>query len=307
MKKFLYKVLFFLLPIVILFFAIEIYIRNSPNSFITKADYLNNNLDKIEVLVLGTSHSQNGINPKFFKRNTANLSYGSQDIQIDSALFFKEVPKLKSLKKVIFELDYHRMDIENDADFYRIPWYFIFYDVEVKPVSLINKFSLYSTNMTFFNDIMIADIKSNSKKQVINKYGFVEANYNNPFAISEYDSIKIQKDSKVFLKNRHKEVSVENFNKNKSRIEAMITYCNNNTIEFIIVSSPFYYTYVENEIPTKKEKVKTFIDYLTKKYKVKHLDFESDARFHLKDFSNDDHLNADGAKKYSEILSKEIN
>ena len=105
MQKFIPKLLFFIFPLMVLIIGMEIYFRNAPNAFITKADYFKANKDKIEVLILGSSHNQNGLNSKFFTKKTANLSYGSQDIQIDSALFFSNVKQMKNLKKVIFDFN----------------------------------------------------------------------------------------------------------------------------------------------------------------------------------------------------------
>jgi hypothetical protein len=307
MVKFLKKLVVFLIPILIVYGSIEYYIRNSPNSFITKAKYFKQNEAKIEVLILGTSHSQNGINPKYFKENACNLAYGSQDIQLDSALFFSNVKKMKSLKKVLFELDYHRMDIENEKDFYRFPWYYIYYGIEMHLLNPIQKISLYASNTSFFNNMIKNDINGTTKPQVINKFGFVEANYNNEFERVNYDSIKIYNSAKNNLENRHKEISNENFERNNKRIISMIKYCQLNNIEFYIVSSPLHQTYIENEIPKKAQKVYLYINKLTKKYHLNYLNFERDIRFHLKDFSNEDHLNANGAEKYSKLLDAKIN
>src|SRR5215207_1738069 len=119
MKRFIYKSLFFLFPILAFLIGLEIYVRTDANSFKTIATYFENNKSEVEVLVLGSSHNQNGINPKYFTKKTANISYGAQDIKIDSALVFDNIKEMKNLKTIIFEMDYHRMDIENEPNFYR--------------------------------------------------------------------------------------------------------------------------------------------------------------------------------------------
>jgi len=96
MKSFITKIAFFILPIFILLIGVELYFRNAPNAFIVKSNYLKENIGQIEVLILGSSHHQNGLNPKYFSKNTCNLANGSQDIKMDSALFFSNVKRMKS-------------------------------------------------------------------------------------------------------------------------------------------------------------------------------------------------------------------
>lgn len=304
MKNFLFKISYFIFPILILFFGIEIYFRNTPNAFIEKANHFNKNIDKIEVLILGTSHSQNGINPAYIEIPASNLANGSQDIKIDSALFFSEAKKMKKLKTVILELDYHRMDIENSKDFYRLPWYYIYYKVEIYPIKWINKISLYSSNTTFFNNNLLQRFKKEYKEQEINQFGFVEKNYESEFQNKNYDSIQIVNTAKQRLKNRHKEVSPLQFEKNKKRVETIIEYCLNNNIKIIIVSSPLYTTYISNQNSNKKKKVSTFIEQLQKKYAIEYYNFEKNKTFTIKDFKDDDHLTPNGAKKYSSMINK---
>ena len=139
MKKFLQKFLMFIIPILLILIGFELYFRNSQNSFITIANYFKKNKETIEVLILGPSHNQCALNPKFFKLKTVNLSYGSQDIQLDSALFFHNVKQMKNLKKVIFELDYHSLDTQRDKDYFRYSWYSMYYDIEIYPINYSNK------------------------------------------------------------------------------------------------------------------------------------------------------------------------
>mgnify|MGYP000306610883 CR=1 FL=1 len=118
MKKFLYKTLLFSAPVLLLFLAIELFVVFKPNSFNTKAKYIQNNLD-VEAVFLGSSHTQNGINPEFMHLKTANLAYGGQDYALDSALFFKYASKLQDLKYVFLEMDYHSLEHTNLTNYFK--------------------------------------------------------------------------------------------------------------------------------------------------------------------------------------------
>lgn len=307
MKKFIQKTTLFVFPILLILIGVEFYIRKSPNTFITIASYFEQNKEKTEVLILGSSHNQCALNPKFFKLKTVNLSYGSQDIQLDSALFFHNVKQMKHLKKVILELDYHSLDTQREKDYYRYSWYSLYYNIEIQPINYFNKFSLYLSNPKLFQKIISERYSSNYTSPIINKFGFIEGDFSDEFTEMKYDSVKIEKSAKKRLEFRHKEISDVNFKKNSQRIIAIIKYCKQNNIELYFFSTPVYKTYIDNELVLKKRRVDKFIQNIIFTYKVPYFNFEKNCQFNLRDFSNDDHLNANGAEKYSKIVDSIIN
>ena len=66
MKTFIYKLMIFIIPVFFLALTIEVLIRLIPNDYLLKKDYLDKNSDKIEVLILGSSHSFFDLNPVYF-------------------------------------------------------------------------------------------------------------------------------------------------------------------------------------------------------------------------------------------------
>lgn len=240
----------------------------------------------------------------FFQNKISNLGYASQDIKIDSMLFFAYVPKMKALKMVFIELDYHRLEEENKEDYFRLSWYYFYHGINC--VDFMDKFSLYGSNVPFFNGILADDFfnKENLKKS--NKYGFVVKNYNNKFKEMNYDSLVIEHTAMERLKLRHTEVSSISHKKNKKRILSMVNYCLNNKIEVFLYTTPLYYTYRNQKILMKEQYRNEFIDSLVTHTKINFLDLENASDFNLSDFSDDDHLNPKGAKKLSLKLNKII-
>lgn len=307
MKKFIQKTILFVFPILLILIGVEYYIRKSPNTFITIAQHFEHNKQTTEVLILGSSHNQCALNPKFFKLKTVNLSYGSQDIQLDSALFFHNVKQMKHLKKVILELDYHSLDTQREKDYFRYSWYSLYYDIELQPLSYFSKFSIYLSNPKLFQKIISERCRRNYMTPSINEFGFVEGNFSDEFSEMKYDSVKIEKSAKKRLEFRHTEMSDINFKKNAQRIIAIIKYCKQHNIELYFFSAPVYKTYIDNQVSLKKRRVNKFIQNTIITYKTKYFDFEKSHQFDLKDFSNDDHLNVNGAEKYSKIVDSIIN
>lgn len=66
-------------------------------------------------------------------------------------------------------------------------------------------------------------------------------------------------------------------------------------------------TYGENKIKSKEDRFVVYINEMKMKYNFIYSDCQQYARFHFKDFRNDDHLSAEGAKKYSVLMNEIIN
>jgi hypothetical protein len=105
-SKFSTKLLIFLIPIFIILGFFELGLRGIPNSYNTKRAYYENQLDTIEILVLGSSQALEGINPEFFERKGFNLSNVSQSFYYDSQLTLKYIDQMKRLKCVIITVSY---------------------------------------------------------------------------------------------------------------------------------------------------------------------------------------------------------
>jgi hypothetical protein len=306
MKKFIKKTILISLPIIFIGMFIKIFISYYPNTFNTKANYLNSNLENIEILFLGSSHTQNGVNPKFIDISSANIAYGSQDYQLNSAIYFKYISRLKKLKKLIIELDYHSLEQKNNADYFRLPWYYKYHDINLGDFKPYNKISLFLSNPDFFKNYLIRKLNPQTKKFTINKFGFVE----NDFGIFEkfnFDKVTIAETALTRLKNRHNSVSIANFDVNKEILELILDDCIAKNIEVIILKTPQYLTYRNNYNKDKLERRRILLDSLLSIGEIKVLDFETDVRFNVKDFKNDDHLNSKGAEKLSKLINEEIN
>ncbi len=308
MKKFLLSFLKFIFPFLLLLVAIELYVLYYPSTFNRKAHYLHANAATAEMMVLGSSHNQNALNPEFLELKTVNLANASQDVQIDSALFFKYAPGMKALKAVILELDYFTLEEKNDAENFRLPWYKRFFGIQLYPISFYNRVSIYASSPSFFNKVMIDAINPKKIKYHINQYGFITNDFPGVMEDEKYDSTALANTAPERLKDKHTAVSDYNLNFNKAKLNAIINYCLANKIKVILLSAPMYSTYIHNEVAEKNVRKQQYIDSLkTAAPAVDYFNYEKDPRFVVRDFKNDDHLNSDGAKKYTLIIDSLVN
>lgn len=303
MKKFLLSFSKFLFPFFLLLVAIELYVLYFPSTFNSKANHLHSNFATTELLVLGSSHSQNALNPEFLKLKTVNLANPGQDVQLDSALFFKYVAGMKNLKMLILELDYFTLEERNDKVNFRLPWYKRFFGVQLYPLSFIDKISIYASSPSFFNKVLIDALNPKKISYQINQYGFITNDFPGVMKDKKFDSLALAQTAKERLKNTHTQESIENLQFNKQKLNAMINYCISNKIQLVILSQPMYKTYINNELESKNKRKAFYVDSLKSAAPAVHyFNYENDARFTVYDFKNDDHLNSDGAKKYTPII-----
>ncbi len=305
MRKFIYKTLLFTLPVLLLFLAIELFIVFKPNSFNTKAKYIQNNLD-VEAVFLGSSHTQNGINPEFMSLKTVNLAYGGQDYTLDSTLFFHYASKLPNLKYVFLEMDYHSLEHTNLANYFRNPWYYKYHDISGLNLTSIEKYSLYLSNPTFFKNYLTLNFDPKEYKYEINQYGFVTNDFPGVFKDFNHDSIQIQATAASRLRKRHKQNSIENYQLNKRRLLSIIDYCLEHDIKVILFRNPVYPSYRNQYIHEKNERRLHLLDSLISTNKIEVMDFENSKDFKVTDFKNDDHLNSSGAKKLTLMTNEKL-
>lgn len=301
MREFLYKVVFFTLPLLLLLILVEFLIQFYPNTFNAKASFLNKNKD-VELLFLGSSHTQNAINPEYISMKSANLAYGNQDYTLDSALFFTNAKKLKSLKCIFLEVDYHSLESVRDSDYFRNSWYYRFYGISVFEVKLLQKVCLYSSSPEFFNEYYYKTFITKEFAYDMNQYGFIKNVIPSRFHGLKFDVDKIN----ATYKDPGIENSKEKFNYNKRKILSIINYCNQNLIKVVLLKLPVFESFSNNYILSKNKRRLDLIDSLSRSENVLVLDYEKDNRFNVYDFKDDDHLCSSGAKKLSLILNKEI-
>ena len=88
----------------------------------------------------------------------------------------------------------------------------------------------------------------------------------------------------------------------------MLEYLQKEELNVVICTIPMYTTYLQQRTPEILERRNSVLQMIQKKYpKVRILNKETDTlNYNVKDFTNPSHLNPDGAKKFSQMLSKEL-
>lgn len=279
----------------------ESFIRLYPNAFSSKAAYIKNH-SEVEVLILGSSHSQQAINPEFLTVKASNLAYNGQDLAINTAMFYHYVEDLPFLRYLIVEMDYHTLEFRQPKDYFRNAWYYQYHNLKLAELPLMQRYFMYPTAPKFFNHYLLEQFDRDLPVTKLNQWGFETNRFAGDFEQRNYDVSAIA----TFIKStpkRHLKISLENLNDSKQLINGMLNLCNKKDIRMVLVSTPMYPTFERHKTVQKEQHRVHFIDSLLKAHpEVIYFNFENDHRFTVSDFRDEDHLNPTGAKKFTGFI-----
>ncbi|QIY92253.1 hypothetical protein [Chryseobacterium gallinarum] len=295
MKKLVIKILLFTFPIIICLGLIEFFLRNIPNDYSYKADYLKNKASKIEVLYLGSSHIYFGVNPEYSQYKAFNAAMTSQDITLDWKLFNKY--KWDNLKTIVIPIDYISLysKLENGIEAWRMKNYVLYYDLKSRNIT---------NNAEILNGRFSDNINRLNKYYIYKKYDIDcnELGFGTTYkhAIKKdikNDAIKASERHSVDIKSKH---SIQYYKENTEAIKNFISYAKEKKINILFVSTPVTKYYLNL---TKNEQLYSTFSFLKKQIEnntnCHYFNLMNDPEFSEGYFYDADHLNDLGAKKFT--------
>jgi len=298
MKKGLLRLGIFLIPMFILLALMEYGIRLIPNAYSIKSNYIENNGDKISILILGHSHHFYGLNPEYMPQGTFNMANVSQMYNYDGLILEKYLDQLPNINSIVLPISYHSFYDEGTDMPIINKNYLIYFGTGIN-----NKLSDYFhiTSAPFKeNSIKISDFISKKKSWLSsNELGF-------GLDFESKAPVGIQESARLAAQRHH--VSNTDFNQdNLNKFYQLIETSLDKNIKVILVSAPVsqsYYNALDEEV---LDQIKIFTNSLVReKPYIQYFDFRQHPEFQDEDFYDADHLNHQGAKKFSAALSLKI-
>ncbi len=316
MKKFANKLLLFLLPFIMVTLFFEIYLRVVNTNYKEKINGLHANQSKVELLILGNSHANYGLNPDKFSVNAYNMAMVNQPLFYDFQILKKEIKNLKNLKYVVLSLDYHSLYFSSQG--LRDNWTYYDYQID-NNISLINKISRFWYGYT--PKISLSMLKSDlyrryysykHHKKTLNFYVEKDIDITDtvkkgwlPYSKVNYKRLKPKSVLKKVQSFTQLTSKIKERSKNIELIKEIIAFNNSHNIKTIFVSLPCQKQFVK-AIDTKVRNKDIFeLNTIFKKSNVKYFDYFN----YINDtsmFYDSDHLNKKGANYIATVFNKDL-
>ena len=142
MRRFLRKIVLYVLPIFLGAIILELVVERIPNSYTYKRAYMDRYADSICTLVLGHSCAYDGIDAEILP-SAFNLANSSQCFEDDYRLLVKYLPVMDSLKMVVLPVSYSSLQMVSSSN--RRTYYTIYMDIY--PRWPISKYSFECFNL----------------------------------------------------------------------------------------------------------------------------------------------------------------
>ncbi len=295
MYKFLKNSILFSIPICLLIVVCEFILRNIPNDYTLKKEFLDSNSPEIKVLNLGSSHTYYGINPDFISLEAYNAAHISQSLSFDAAIFENYIYDFKNLKYLIIPIDYFSMysTLEEGLEQWRVKNYCIYYDICMLPsfrykIEIINgklEYNFMRLKEYIFDDK--TDI-SCTNRGFGNNY-----NYSNSLEL-------IEAGKSAAKRHTYSLSNISIFNKNVAILNKLLALAKQKSLVVIFITCPAYESYTKNLNKVQLQNTINAIEQIVFKNSNTHYyNFLEDKNFTKADFYDADHLNNLGAKKFT--------
>lgn len=267
-----------------------------------------------DILVVGSSRAQHGFDPRIISRQTKksvyNIGLDGTQIDLQAALFFTYLRHNRKPEFLILSLDVHNLSSTRDRDIYHSGLYMADLDEpDLFPAmkrrnaewTLYKFFPLigiatYASPLTSGNEQLRYEatrglFRRELPETLFNGFAPVEHKWT-----TEFDEYKKQHPNGVSYEFDHENIQI---------IRTVLKRCQNLGINVVLVYSPEYF---ENQtLTTNRHEIFSIYRGLAKEFGIPLWDYsDSDLSHDKANFYNSQHLNAPGAKRFSEDLALRV-
>lgn len=306
MKKFITCSTIYVLPVLAAAILLEMLLRQIPNDYSYKKNYLDTHACNIGTLIFGSSHSYYGIDPVYFSTNDVfNAAHISQSLDYDYEILKQYDEKLNHLKTVVIPVSYSTLwsKLSTGQEAWRVKNYLIYYKISKESDKIKYHFELLGNRRLANIKHILRYLQGNSITCSQTGWG---TNYHSQNA---QDLVKTGKTAseRHTVKDIHALQRTEIFNDNISVLDSIISLCRRHHANVLLFTPPAYKTYCQH---LDREQLTIMIEKsaeIANKYpNCTYINLMTDTSFVASDYYDADHLSEIGARKLSKIIDKYI-
>ena len=293
---------FFVIPIILVAILIEFRLRQVPNPYKYKYEWMKKNAEDVGILVFGSSHTYFGIRPEFIDGKAFSLANVSQGNKQDLFLLKYWGERYKKLKTVILPISFFSWfgrGLEYGSESYRCRYYKIYMDCDLYP-----DWSLYNLELS---DVATAKQKYRKIRQGDTIPEFDQYGWGTDYKLSNKNmkSWEDGTEAEAAVK-RHTATSWNYIGDNFERMQEIATFCKNRHIQLVLITTPCWHTYYDHLDQKQLTKMYELTRQFQQANNLIYLDYLKDPRFIANDFFDSNHLSDIGAEKFTKILNEDI-
>jgi hypothetical protein len=270
-----------------------------PDSYVQKRDLLAADASKVQVLILGSSHTYYGLIPTHMPGHAFNLAHVSQSVEYDCKMVDKYLDTLPQLQTVVIPVSYFslRTRLEEGAESWRCFFYERAYGI---PSDFGFWYPQHYTRLALFapQESLQMALDPTTARISADRFdaqgGVVSAIKNQ--RLSEADGIaRVAEDDRS--------MKATDVQANVARLDATLQTLDRHHIQTVLLTTPVHATFYRHTQPRFTDEVTREATGVAARHHATYLDLFKDARFTDADFQNADHLNKSGALKLTKLVS----
>ena len=294
MARFIKKICISILPLAFLLAGMEMLLRNIPNDYSYKEQFLEKNSRTVKNLFLGSSHVFFGVDPSFFPGKGFNAAHISQTLFYDRMILEKY--RWDSLRLLVIPVSYPSLygSLDNSPEKWRKKNYSLYYSIAP------------GARDHFYFEIMENSLRKNLGRIYAYYFRGIPEITCNTSGFGRADRTLHERDLELTGKlaaTRHTIPSDLYFNRNLADLKAILDFAAAKKIKVLVFTSPAYWSYTSRLDPVQLSHTINAAQDLTGHYpQARYYNLLKDERFGAGDFFDADHLGPGGAARLSRIL-----
>ncbi len=301
---FLFRLLKFALPILIILGVINFLLPTFPNNLKYKKQLI---LNEPNIIFLGSSHTYFGVNTDMIE-GAANLAYASQSLDFDAFIIEDNQQSLNQCKYIFIEVSYHSLPylLKNSKGGIEISQYRHFWNYNEPTGAGVLKDHIVLFSYGIKNAVKIFVKNLLLRKSLLNTGETGWTPRKGKKDLVETGKIDSKGHNKLYLKDEKKGYEVLDFN--IRNIEKIISICKKKQITAILFSTPLTKYYLEHLDEKYFNKYLKVCKTIASQNEISFFDLSNTAMINLEEehFQDSDHLTPQGAKIFTQYLIDNI-